>query len=75
MGSNGRDQLSDLMQAVVSLTAEVAAMKASIDEMPDRVTGQVVERLFDELRSLNREDFLKMKFASVFNQVNGAHSD
>jgi hypothetical protein len=67
---NGHDKNAtpEVLQALMALTGEVSAMREEMATLPERTAGKAVALLFEQLRELNREDFLKMKFASVFNQ-------
>ena len=64
--ANGKSSAIDLTQSVIMLTAEIASMRADMETLPERTAGRAVELLFQQLRGLNKEDFLKLKFASTF---------
>lgn len=66
---------ADIVTAVLAMSAELAEMRSAMSEMPDVVAGKVLERLFSELRTLDQKDFLKLKFASVFQNGDDQHAE
>jgi hypothetical protein len=55
---------SDLIQAVMHLTADVAEMRAEMRALPRELAGKAVELLFDQLRDLDEAGFYKLKLAA-----------
>ena len=64
--SKGNGKAIDFTQAILMLSDEISEMRKEIKELPEKTAGRAVHLLFEQMRGLNQEDFLKLKFASAF---------